>query len=499
MSGCGAFRIAIALSVLVLAAAGLGCASSSIRIELALYGEDPRFAEALSPEDVIQLNAALQDMVEEANQLTMDRIGLANSQFDLYATLWLFVGGELDDISELREQLERHDAAVQGAFDAFVPIVEDALRKLSDYVERYKAALAVAEGQATRDASGLTPEAIEDLLIEELVPRSALNRAKLAFRKLSAPPRTDFALGRQWQSVERSLSPRTMAVIRQSIENPARGPRPAPGEFERRLDALRAAARRLATRAQGLAKRHGDVFEEVSASIDRGLRGDSEPSDMARRFIGAAARIPRLDMTSGGQDALTRVVQNSVRTLSQIDRLQDAGDPAWRVVTARENARKWNTEFSKTYFHAQGNAGVMIVRDNPMTFRVQRGYNNPAALVRGQLQVSRAVGDAAITIAGAATGVPTGALTSLGSDGAPVGPSSAAVEGAQSLVERRATARKKAVARASALKILDRNLQSAERSLSRASPSQLQQELRSLQSLLKAATLRFAPKTEDTP
>jgi hypothetical protein len=104
---------------------------------------------------------------------------------------------------------------------------------------------------------------------------------------------------------------------------------------------------------------------------------------------------------------------------SQLDRLQVASSPAWRIVTDPKNKNKWNTEFSESYFYAEGNAGVVIVRDSPIKYRVQEASNNPAALVQAQLQVSRAVADAAIQIAGATTGAPLASLSSGQNDSSP--------------------------------------------------------------------------------
>ncbi|MEI8631514.1 hypothetical protein P4S72_04080 [Vibrio sp. PP-XX7] len=85
---------------------------------------------------------------------------------------------------------------------------------------------------------------------------------------------------------------------------------------------------------------------------------------------------------------------------SQLARLQNAGSPIWRVVADPVNEKRWNTKFSETYFKAEGEAGVVVVRDSPIQYRVQQAHNNPAALVEAQLQISRAVANTAIQIAG---------------------------------------------------------------------------------------------------
>lgn len=89
-----------------------------------------------------------------------------------------------------------------------------------------------------------------------------------------------------------------------------------------------------------------------------------------------------------------------------LDRLQDAADPMWRIVTQKRFDEYWNSALATNFFEAQGNSGVVVVRDSPIHYRIQRGNNNPTALVQSQLRISRALTDAAIEIAGTATGVP---------------------------------------------------------------------------------------------
>jgi hypothetical protein len=92
--------------------------------------------------------------------------------------------------------------------------------------------------------------------------------------------------------------------------------------------------------------------------------------------------------------------------LTNIEQLQDASDPIWKEIGKSENDAFWSTSLPETHFFAEGNSSVIVVRDTPMSFRVQRGSNNPAALVAGQLQVSRALTRAALTVASAASGTP---------------------------------------------------------------------------------------------
>ena len=70
-----------------------------------------------------------------------------------------------------------------------------------------------------------------------------------------------------------------------------------------------------------------------------------------------------------------------------------------------ENDKNWGTLFARTKFRAEGKSDVIVVRDRPGHYRVQRGVNNPAALIQGQLEISRSVASAATAVLGAISGV----------------------------------------------------------------------------------------------
>ena len=90
---------------------------------------------------------------------------------------------------------------------------------------------------------------------------------------------------------------------------------------------------------------------------------------------------------------------------NDLDRLQDPADPLWRVLSDPQNDWKWNSAFATNFFYAEGNSSVVLVRESPIHYRVQRGNNNPTALVQSQLEISGAIADAAIEVAGAASGI----------------------------------------------------------------------------------------------
>jgi hypothetical protein len=152
---------------------------------------------------------------------------------------------------------------------------------------------------------------------------------------------------------------------------------------------------------------------------------------------------------------------------SQLERLQNPGSAIWRVVTAPENSEKWNKKFNRTYFYAEGKSGVVIVRDSPIDFRIQEAANNPAALVQAQLGVSRAIADAAIQIAGAATGNPL-VNASLGSNNKITKSDNNSYQADnESLVMKKAALARKAELRTLAINAMTANLRSKRDQLER--------------------------------
>jgi hypothetical protein len=210
-----------------------------------------------------------------------------------------------------------------------------------------------------------------------------------------------------------------------------------------------------------------------------------------------------------GRTALNDLTVSTTLLHSQLDRLQDPADPMWRIVTAPENATRWNTQFSKTHFYSEGNNSVVVVRDSPMSFRVQQGNNNPSALVESQLHISRAVANGAIAIAGAAIGAPgLPGLSPSPSNPAPSSPGAAPAEPPMDdLAVSKARNDRVAAVRAGALKNLQTNLAALRTDFSRLkddkkSDPARQGLLRKMQAIIEGHQPLFetaAPSTQGAP
>lgn len=104
------------------------------------------------------------------------------------------------------------------------------------------------------------------------------------------------------------------------------------------------------------------------------------------------------------REQLAEQARNTSDLYYLIDRLQDVGDPIWRTVTDPINEHHWNKKVSKSFVKAEGNTSMVIVRDTPLHFRAHQVKNDPTALIKGQLEVVRALGDAALSVAGVKLG-----------------------------------------------------------------------------------------------
>jgi len=102
------------------------------------------------------------------------------------------------------------------------------------------------------------------------------------------------------------------------------------------------------------------------------------------------------------ESEISQLVQAKELLESQAYRLKELADPVWKDIAT---TKKWKKNFGKTRFFAEGNSSVVLVQDDPVTYRIQQGSNNPAALIQGQLKITRAIADASIQIISAQAGI----------------------------------------------------------------------------------------------
>lgn len=114
-----------------------------------------------------------------------------------------------------------------------------------------------------------------------------------------------------------------------------------------------------------------------------------------------ASTVRKASFSISNEADLSQLVHIKDLLQSQAYRLEDLANPRWKTIAT---SNEWEKNFTVTKFNAKGNSSVVLVQDDPVTYRIQQGSNNPAALIQGQLKIARALADASIQIVGARTG-----------------------------------------------------------------------------------------------
>jgi hypothetical protein len=420
--------------MVLVAALCAGCQYAQLNVRVDLYDEDPRAIVPMSPEVATRLIEDVERLRGAARQKTALRIELANGSQEMYQQVWLDVGASLQrPPPALAGHIEAHaryvDAAtqaekdLQGHLDAAVHALQQYSR---DYRQAYESALTQFQEcerfrlKSRREQRKAIKEAADPLEpcspyerskknVERLDDEWILRRLPIDLRRQEAEVRSLVA-----QAVERYrgfAGPLGEAFVIDWVGLRARintGLEDAQGtdnemRFRRALFSLNA---RLAT----LAGTTGLIPQKrIEDAIAKGARDSATGLFDSTLKIALELESLRADLPDdiSALTALAELVRHSSRFTELIDRLQDTGDPVWRIVTSPANERHWNRNVVDTNFYAQGNSSVVVVRHDPMRYDIHEASNNPLALIKGQLAISHAVTKAAITIAGAATGLPT--------------------------------------------------------------------------------------------
>jgi outer membrane murein-binding lipoprotein Lpp len=472
-----------------------GCASTELRLHLDLYKEDPYLDAALNNAQITRMYAGLQAVENEADSLAKDRIRLAEDLLAAYDNLYYLTSkavrpkfSKTDLKSETRvfhENLAVYKQTVIAKAGNVIALADAARRKLDSYVAAV--ALSAAAPKETKTAEKTAAQDREPpAKVTKTEVVESVKEVNKAFIELGGSLDTDFEKSfiKNWPVVAAMASEQNLKIIFKK----------EPEE----LDGLRQRIQTLNTTLQELRLRGRQIPESVSKDLENAAMAmDSpEPGDI-KKSVDAIAKVATdvpsaLGIGDRGATALNQLLQSTTLLYSQIDRLQDPADPIWRIVTDPENEPKWNTQFSESNFYAQGNSSIVVVRDTPMSFRVQRGANNPTALVQGQLQVSRALGNAAISIAAASTGLPVSHL--MGKDKA--GKSTVEVERfseGETLSRRKALTEQNARVRMRAVRNLRINLISIKEDLQKIDAQRDPEGYRKLRSKLEATLKGHEP------
>jgi len=438
------------LLLLFLVGSQLGCASAKLQLHVDLYDEDPRVDRVMSPEEVQKTLADVQSLETSAVRERQIKTDLANRSLEIYASAWALVGGDPNELDALRLKRAAYVEALAKPKKEFEQEIESLRKLLRDYIDEYsdKYELAakgqnrnngvpqskletngIANNKARKCKSrdGCTPSAnpIKKLgrLIRQPYSSSADSGDEKVIKALPLSLKVDEhkirsaitkLVGAYWRQREAGVG---YQVNWLRLEHLLRARQLQAAKYDRlhELQLWNEFAETLYSQVSVL-RSQIDVYAGVQPAASAATLNSPSNLFESAAAIGAELETLRNDLPSNStsRTALNGLVAASGQFFQLIDRLQDAGDPVWRTVSDPANKAHWNTQFAKTYFKAKGDTDVVIVRDNPMRFRVQNGSNNPTALIQGQLVIARSVTNAALSVAGAAAGIPTAALASSG-------------------------------------------------------------------------------------
>lgn len=381
-----------------------GCASSELKLELSIYKDDPLYKNVLTQDDIKPVKAYLKHIQEELDPVIAKKIQLSQLSFTLFKDYWDAQGevyskkkGKKYDTLEQQE----HISVLKPLNYQLIDYKKNLLQSKQKVLDRLKQANEVYD-----ELYRILPADLNGVDFSDSTYIGLVQRYKRLQQALSIEISTVFHLltvllndndHEFYQSTRGQWN-----LIIDLVES---------GDYQKYLsknklhnlkNSLKHVVKAYKNNDSNLITLQSDI--KTSSSLVNGYK------DVVL-FVNSTMKNPVYSISAKGKGSMLRAID---LLISQIDRLQNAGSPIWRIVTDPKNSKKWNKKFSKTYYYAQGNSGVVVVRDTPIKYRVQEATNNPAALVQAQLQVSRAVADAAIQIAGATTGVPLVSVNQAG-------------------------------------------------------------------------------------
>ncbi len=393
-----------------------GCSSAKMSIRVDLYDEDPRVELPMTPRKARSLVTDLRMLEAEATEAVEVRRKAATNAVDVFSSAWNALNGKRVTTKKLRRRSGKYVKRLDASHRAFCSKSHAAVECLRGYVALYQSEFSKLDDKRREENNAVEPfsrkrqpYAGDEETVRSLrnVMRGAqmdafdlVSDAVASYRDLASGPL--FAVN--WSTLQHLLNAQILSAKiaddHDSMDDHDRV------HFLVHLGAtLKADIGLLASRIDG--RLAGPTGQLRSPYVPTTLPGAAV--DLTNEVATLRNDLPE---SATSRAALSGLVQGTSRVTELVDRLQDAGDPIWRIVTDPENEKHWNKQFSKTYFFAIGNSGVVVVRDNPMRLRTQDASNNPRKLVGGQLGIVRSLANAAISIAGAASGIPTEFLAS---------------------------------------------------------------------------------------
>jgi hypothetical protein len=365
-----------------------GCASAKLEITSDLYTIDPIDVRPLSQGDADALAAAVEETKTAADRIATDRKALANAAYDVFVSYRGFVaalrGIELKG-NGLRRPLEAYTAYLERQRGTIDELAVAALVNIAEYRKQ------------SQTVSGANPKARMELKGARDVALSSVNELRSHLSILAGITGIPDHAARDFDKILRhGLSAGASLAEFEDEERISKfaGAQVSP-EIKNARDALISNFRDLSDQVGETATSADIAFQQLDDKIEQASKklksaSGTKLANALASAMGAAAQFTLSDIKDQrGATVVARLGRSLSLYASQIDRLHDPADPVWRqIIAAPED--EWKN-FSQTVYYAEGNTSIVIARDQVDRYRVQRARNNPAALVRSQLQVTRAV------------------------------------------------------------------------------------------------------------
>ncbi|MBN1508971.1 MAG: hypothetical protein JW955_19145 [Sedimentisphaerales bacterium] len=384
-----------------------GCtATSHLTVKVDVYADDPLVASLANPDRLAAIQLAIEKAGPLASEIARTRKELMSQYVHLYQsylrllhTIDSRVGADLEGaVAEMAEPQGLYDAELDKRVGTVTKRSEEALNALSSFIP---IASSFREGKADFSLS--------DFFGAWKKLREAQADLQAAMEKV-----TERNLGTTFEKIADSIAQKVPAGVNAAVAKviAAALPEDSQKEFQKqitdfdaqlgKLDALAKRITAQSDRAMAQLTESSQLIERAAESSDPGLigKGIKDAMDAAH----AVSAGPGPNLTPQAQAVIGQIGSSWDFMNTQIDRLQDPADPAWRFLSKPENQTRWQTYYAETGFSAEGKTDVVFVRDRLGHFRLQRGKNNPAALIQGQFKITGAIASGLVDVLAATAG-----------------------------------------------------------------------------------------------
>lgn len=396
-----------------------GCAQSKLHVQVDVYRDDPLAQALADPERLANIRTGLKRVPEVAVEVVTARKAIADSQLNIYLDyLALMEAINYPDNKADRGKLKNANSfkgltvnkqAFFGYLDSQIVHLRKTSVKAQKALEEFAEVSKITVGDQSYDpakfftASDNLDSQLDavDVIFKSILPMPAIEDSEEPGKHY------EFAMQQSFEQVAIKIQsilvdPKKIGDFQSSIEKPT---------VKEELSNLKKTMDELDKKVKPM--REAGVFipnhsKAAAGALGKAIAGGKAVeigSAMTEAIRAAQATSPTPGYSSEGQLIIRTLAGSTDFFTSQVDRMQDPADPAWRILSAPSNQHKWHTDFSKTEYYAEGDAEVVVVRDSVGHFRVQRGKNNPTATILSQAKITRSIASGTLDVLAAAAGV----------------------------------------------------------------------------------------------